>query len=151
MAFSELIDNRLYFFYRQLCLKVLKEALLLLFLLLAGNHEQNFFQMEQNFLQKEQKIFAMKIAFNGTESREFKVAKSFLYEFTAICGLVGPSLALSYLLWTQLGLELPIVVLYVLLWPFRVLCVLFMVFHDFVSPFHADIDPNSLGLAILIE
>ena len=35
------------FFDRELCSKVLKEALLLLFLLLAGNRGQKMFQMEQ--------------------------------------------------------------------------------------------------------
>ena len=51
-------QGRVVVFDRELCSKILKEALLLFFfLLLAWNHEQFFFQMEQ-------KIFATKFASN---------------------------------------------------------------------------------------
>ena len=46
------------FFDRELCSKVLKEALLLfLFFLVAWNHEQKMFQMEQKICKKEQNFF----------------------------------------------------------------------------------------------
>ena len=93
-------------FDRELCSKVLKEALLLflLFLLLeAWNHEQKMLQIEQKMLQKEQKMFATKSASNWAESREFKVTKLLLYAFTAICGLVGPNMALNDLSWSWMA------------------------------------------------
>ena len=83
-------------------------------LLEAWNHEQKM-------LQKEQKLFVRKIALNTAESRKFKVTKSMLYVFTAICGLVGPSMAFGDLLWSCMafyGTICPYIVYYCLLWPF---------------------------------
>ena len=71
--------------YRELCSKVLKEtlSLLLLFLGLAGNHEQKCSKSNKNCT-REQKMF------KGTENVQGnkKILKGFCGTFWPICGLV---------------------------------------------------------------
>ena len=99
-------------FDRELCSKVLKEALLFLLflLLLAWKHEQKMFRMEKQ-------IFIVKNCFKLNRKSQLKVTKS-SHIFTAICGLVGLSMALGDLF---CGLVLPFMILYSLAWSCMVL------------------------------
>ena len=74
-------------FDRELCSKVLKEALLLLFFLAWGKHEQNMFHMEQ-------KMFATENAPNGTKNVPWRTKKCSYGQSIIFCGTLNCCLAL---------------------------------------------------------
>ena len=91
--------------------------------------EQNLSQFKQNFLQREQKIIAMKIAPKSSMALQD----------------LAVSMSLSDLLWSCMalyGLLGSCVASLVICGPFIALYGLCMVFHGYIPPFLAVIDPN---------